>query len=39
VAPSLGVAPGFGLVALFVSALGAAAGLFCVHFVQQAVTR
>jgi uncharacterized membrane protein YeaQ/YmgE (transglycosylase-associated protein family) len=39
VAPALGVPPGFGLFALFVSALGAAAGLFCVHFVQQTVTR
>ena len=39
VAPMLGVPPGFGMVALFVSAVGAAAGLFCVHFVQQTVTR
>ena len=39
VAPMLGVPPGFGVVALFVSAVGAAATLFCVHFVQQTVAR
>jgi uncharacterized membrane protein YeaQ/YmgE (transglycosylase-associated protein family) len=39
VAPMLGVAPGFGLFALLVSGLGAAALLFCVHFVQQTLAR
>jgi uncharacterized membrane protein YeaQ/YmgE (transglycosylase-associated protein family) len=35
VAPAVGVDPGFGGFALFVSIFGAAALLFCVHFVQQ----
>jgi uncharacterized membrane protein YeaQ/YmgE (transglycosylase-associated protein family) len=35
VAPALGVPPGFGVFGLLVSAFGAAALLFCVHFVQQ----
>lgn len=39
VAPMLGVGPGFGGLAFVVSASGAAALLFCVHFVQQAVAR
>jgi uncharacterized membrane protein YeaQ/YmgE (transglycosylase-associated protein family) len=39
VAPMLGVPPGFGVFAFLVSALGAAALLFCAHFVQQATAR
>jgi uncharacterized membrane protein YeaQ/YmgE (transglycosylase-associated protein family) len=38
VAPLLGVAAGFSAFALFVSALGAAALLAGVHFVQHTVT-
>jgi len=39
VAPMLGVASGFGVAALFVSACGGAALLFCVHCVQQTMAR
>jgi uncharacterized membrane protein YeaQ/YmgE (transglycosylase-associated protein family) len=37
--PLLGVPPGFGTFAFLVSACGAAALLFCVHFVQQTLAR
>jgi uncharacterized membrane protein YeaQ/YmgE (transglycosylase-associated protein family) len=37
VAPLLGVAPGFGVFALFVSVCGAAALLYGVHVIQQMV--
>jgi uncharacterized membrane protein YeaQ/YmgE (transglycosylase-associated protein family) len=37
--PLLGVPPGFGTFALLVSACGAAALLFGVHFVQQTLAR
>jgi uncharacterized membrane protein YeaQ/YmgE (transglycosylase-associated protein family) len=39
VAPLLGVAPGLGMSGLLVSACGAAALLFCIHVVQQTVSR
>jgi uncharacterized membrane protein YeaQ/YmgE (transglycosylase-associated protein family) len=39
VAPAVGVEPGFGGFALFVSLFGAAALLFCVHAVQQTMAR
>jgi uncharacterized membrane protein YeaQ/YmgE (transglycosylase-associated protein family) len=38
VAPMLGVSTGFGIVGFLASALGAAALLFCVHFVQRTVS-
>ena len=38
-APLLGVPAGFGVFALLVSVCGAAALLFCVHFVQRTVSR
>jgi uncharacterized membrane protein YeaQ/YmgE (transglycosylase-associated protein family) len=39
VAPLVGVPAGFGTFAFLVSACGAAALLFCVHFVQQTLAR
>jgi uncharacterized membrane protein YeaQ/YmgE (transglycosylase-associated protein family) len=39
VAPMLGVSPGLGTFGFLVSACGAAALLFCVHFVQQTMAR
>ena len=39
VAPLLGLSPAFGVAGFIVSACGAAALLFCVHFVQQTVAR
>jgi uncharacterized membrane protein YeaQ/YmgE (transglycosylase-associated protein family) len=39
VAPLLGVPAGFGTFALLVAGCGAAALLFCVHFVQQMLAR
>ena len=39
VAPLLGVTPGFGVASFFVAAFGATALLFCVHLVQQTVSR
>jgi uncharacterized membrane protein YeaQ/YmgE (transglycosylase-associated protein family) len=39
VAPSVGVAPGLGVASFLVAAFGATALLFCVHVVQQTVSR
>ena len=39
VAPMLGVSPGLGPFAFFVSACGGVALLFCVHSVQQTLAR